>query len=65
MDKKLIYKMVKNCFKQYYSDLGSLPISEQDFENLCMQILLIKEKEPTADLYEVINDMVYELLTIN
>jgi len=62
MEKKLIVKMIKNCFKQYYEP-DSMPISERDLEELTKRILEMKEEEPTADLYEVVNDLVYEFLT--
>ena len=62
MDKKLVAKMIKNCFKQYY-EADSMPIGEKDLEMLTKRIIQLKEDEPTADLYEVINDTVYEFLT--
>ncbi|PLS01662.1 YqzH family protein [Neobacillus cucumis] len=62
MDKKLVVKMIKNCFKQYY-ETDSIPIGEQDLNLLTNRILQWKEDEPTADLYEVVNDVVYEFLT--
>ncbi|TWE06278.1 YqzH-like protein [Neobacillus bataviensis] len=62
MEKKLVVKMIKNCFKQYY-ETDSSPISEQDMELLTKRILHLKEGEPKADLYEVVNDVVYEFLT--
>jgi NAD-dependent DNA ligase len=62
MDKKLVVKMIKNCFKQYY-EADSSPVGDKDLEELTQRILQLKEEEPTADLYEVINDTVYEFLT--
>jgi hypothetical protein len=62
MDKKLVAKMIKNCFKQYYK-AESTPISDKDLEELTKRILQLKAEEPTADLHEVINDTVYEFLT--
>jgi len=62
MEKKLVVKMVKNCFKQYYKT-DSIPISEQDLELLTNRILECKKGEPATDLYEVVNDVVYEFLT--
>lgn len=63
MEKKLIIKMVKNCFKQYYSEVDSLPMSREDLEELAERIITLKAEYPAADLYEVINDTVYEFLT--
>jgi hypothetical protein len=61
MDKKLVVKMIKNCFKQYY-ETGTMPIGDNDLEKLSKQILQTKAEEPTADLYEIVNDTVYEYL---
>lgn len=62
MEKKLIMKMIKKCFKQYY-ETDSMAIGEKDLEELTNRIFQIKEAEPSADLYEVVNDTVYEFLT--
>jgi hypothetical protein len=63
MEKKLIMKMIKNCFKQYYSEVDSLPMSSNDLEGLADRIIQIKVEPPTVDLYEAVNDTVYEFLT--
>jgi hypothetical protein len=63
MEKKLIMKMIKNCFKQYYSEVDSLPMSSNDLEALADRIIQIKVEQPTVDLYEAVNDTVYEFLT--
>jgi hypothetical protein len=63
VDKKLIAKMIQNCFKQYYSDADILPLNSEDMDILCSQILKIKNEEPGIDLYELVNDQVYEFLT--
>ncbi|MDQ1001624.1 hypothetical protein QFZ28_002024 [Neobacillus niacini] len=63
MEKKLVIKMVKNCFKQYYSEVDSLPISSNDLEALAERIIQIKAEQPTVELYEAVNDTVYEFLT--
>jgi hypothetical protein len=63
MEKKLIIKMIRNCFKQYYSEADSLPMSSNDLEALADRIIQIKVEEPTVDLYEAVNDTVYEFLT--
>ncbi|MFP5113493.1 YqzH family protein [Bacillaceae bacterium C204] len=62
MEKKLIKKMILNCFKQYY-EAESMPISDKDLEELTIRIFQLKEEEPTANLFEVVNDAVYEFLT--
>jgi hypothetical protein len=63
MDRKLICKMIQNCFRQYYSDTDSLPLNKEDMDMLCNEIVKIKCEEPTIDLYEVVNDLVYEFIT--
>jgi hypothetical protein len=40
-----------------------MPINEKQLEELTNQILQTIEEEPVADLYEVVNDIVYEFLT--
>lgn len=62
MDKKLIEKMIKNCFKQYYEPEAA-PIGPHDLQVLAKRILKAKEEEPAADIYELVNDVVYEFLT--
>jgi hypothetical protein len=62
VDKKLISKMIQNCFKQYYSD-DTLPLNNEDMDMLRSQILKIKNEEPGIDLYEAVNDQVYAFLT--
>jgi hypothetical protein len=63
MERKLIIKMIKSCFKQYYSEVDSLPMSSNDLEALADQIIQIKAEQPALDLYEAVNDTVYEFLT--
>jgi hypothetical protein len=62
MEKKLIKKMILNCFKQYY-ETDTIPLNEKDMEGLIGEILKAKEEEPATDLYEVVNDRVYEFLS--
>ncbi|MDM5331130.1 YqzH family protein [Neobacillus sp. CF12] len=63
MEKKLIIKMIKNCFKQYYSEVDLLPMTSGDLEELVDRIIQMKADQPTVDLYEAVNDTVYEFLT--
>jgi hypothetical protein len=63
MERKLIIKMIINCFKQYYSEIDSLPMSSNDLEALADRIIQIKIEQPALDLYEAVNDTVYEFLT--
>ena len=61
MEKRLIEKMIRQCFKQYYEG-DSLPLWEDEMTELIGQILRVKAEEPGMDLYEVVNDVVYEFL---
>jgi hypothetical protein len=63
MEKKLIIKMIKNCFRQYYSEVDTLPMNNEDLEELANRIIEIKTEQPAIDLFEVVNDTVYEFLT--
>lgn len=57
MEKKLIYKMLRQCFQQYEHEA-----SEEDYEKLCVRVVEEAEGAQVA-LYELINDVVYEYLT--
>jgi hypothetical protein len=62
MDKKLIFKMIQNGFKQYHHDLDSIPLNELAYNELHNQIIELK-KETNADLHDIVNDVIYEFLT--
>lgn len=57
MEKKLIYKMIRQCFQQYEHEA-----SEEDYEKLYERVVKEAEEAQVA-LYELINDVVYEYLT--
>ncbi|GHI01425.1 YqzH family protein [Neobacillus kokaensis] len=61
MEKKFVMKMIKNCFKQYYEE-DSTPITEKDLEELTNKVLQAAKADPDEDLYEAVNDAVYEFL---
>ncbi|WP_077213885.1 YqzH family protein [Bacillus dakarensis] len=63
MDKKFIYKMVRNCFKQYHNEHEDFPIKEGDYERLYKKIITAKEKDHESTLHDIINDIVYEFIT--
>jgi YqzH-like protein len=63
MDEKLLNKMIRNCFSHYCHDIDIFPLANADYEQLYQKIILEKEKHPDIDLYELINDLVYEYLT--
>lgn len=55
--------MIENIFKQYYQNGENLPLTESDYDRLCAEILSVKATEKDADLYDIINDVVYEFLS--
>ncbi|MFS0635717.1 YqzH family protein [Mesobacillus foraminis] len=63
MDKKLIKKMVKNCFLQYSPGVEeAVTLSEEEFEMMYSKISQMKMREPNVDLYEIVHDVVYDFL---
>ncbi len=58
MEKKLIYKMIRQCFQQYEHEA-----SAEDYEKLYERIIEEQIKEEHIPLYELINDVIYEYLT--
>lgn len=64
MDKRFIEKMIENCLKQYDSELELLHVTSNEMDQLYNQICEAKTAEPDTDLYEVVNDVVYEFLTV-
>lgn len=58
MEKKLIYKMLRQCFQQYEHEA-----SEEDYEKLYERIVEEQAQEDQVPLFELINDAVYEYLT--
>jgi len=58
MEKKLVYKRLRQCFQQYEHEA-----SEEDYEKLYERIIEEQAKEEQIPLYELINDVIYEYLT--
>ncbi|GLB58095.1 YqzH family protein [Cytobacillus sp. NCCP-133] len=63
MNKKLIFKMVQNCLKQYNEDSHSITFESREFEKILHKIIETKDKEDDSDLHEIINDAVYGYIT--
>jgi hypothetical protein len=63
VENKLLRKMIRNCFIQYQHDLESVPLSEEDYIRMTAEITEILQKEETSDVFEVVNDVVYEYLS--
>jgi urate oxidase len=64
MEKPLIEKMIRNCLYQYRHTEDSIPLTKGDYEQLYERIL-DTYKTGDVDLYEIVEDVVYEYLTNN
>ncbi|WP_223702315.1 YqzH family protein [Sutcliffiella deserti] len=62
MEKILLKKMIRNCFLQYEHDLEFIPLNEEDYEKLAAEVEEIIKQDPTTEVFEVVNDVVYEYL---
>lgn len=62
MNKKFIQKMIQNCFKQYDPNAEILPIGPEEMEKLCQKVMKKIAEDPKVELYELINDTVYEFI---
>lgn len=62
MDIVLIKKMIRNSLYKYQHDDASIPLTTADYEELYKRILHMYE-EGKEDLYEIVEDVVYEYLT--
>ncbi|MFP3124428.1 YqzH family protein [Ectobacillus funiculus] len=63
MNEALIKNMIRNCFYQYHYTKETLPLSESDYRRLLEEIWKMQRDQPDAELYELIEDVVYEFIT--
>lgn len=63
MDEALIKNMIRNCFYQYHYTKETLPLSESDYRQLLEEVRRMQGDQPSAELYEIIEDAVYEFIT--
>ena len=63
MDKKLLKKMIRNYFYQYNYDVDSVPLIEDEYEKLYGEIKRKHQNEPSADISDLVNDVVYEYIS--
>ncbi|WP_204417687.1 YqzH family protein [Bacillus tianshenii] len=63
MENKLLRKMIRNCFIQYQHDLESVPLSEEDYIRMTAEITEILRTDDASDVFEIVNDVVYEYLS--
>ncbi len=62
MDKVLIKKMIRNCFLQYEHSVETVPLTENDYEELYQEIQFRYVGTSAEALHELIEDLVYEYL---
>ncbi len=63
VERNLFRKMIRNCFIQYQHDFHSIPLSEEEYEKLAEKVQKIINEDPKSDVYEAVNDVVYEYLS--
>jgi hypothetical protein len=61
MEKKFLFKMLRNSFLQYGRDLEIDPLSNDDYIKIIEKIS--EEKKKDTEWYEVVEDIVYGYLT--
>ncbi|MGG2014151.1 YqzH family protein [Bacillus sp. S10(2024)] len=61
MSEKLIEKMITKSFQQYQCT----PTSQEDYEMLIERIQNIISNNAEIDLYEAVEDAVYEYITLS
>jgi hypothetical protein len=63
MDTLFIQKMILTYFSHYGHPSITLTTCEQ--QTLYNEVIMKKQLDPTSDLYEIVNDVVYDYLTDN
>ncbi|MBR2516173.1 YqzH family protein [Geobacillus sp.] len=63
MDERWLQKQVRNCLRHYGYDDDMMPLGEDDWHELCDRIAAAKERQPNADMYELVHDAVYRFIT--
>ncbi|ABO67607.1 Conserved hypothetical protein [Geobacillus thermodenitrificans NG80-2] len=63
MDKRWLQKQVRNCLRHYGYDDEMMPLSEDEWRDLCAHIAAAKEKQQNTNMYELVHDAVYRFIT--
>gem|GEM_PF-713179 len=63
MDERWLQKQVRNCLRHYGYDDEMMPLSKDEWRDLCARIAAAKEKHRNADMYELVHDAVYRFIT--
>lgn len=61
MNEKLIEKMITKSFQQYQCT----PTSQEDYKSLIERIQNMVSNNAEIDLYEAVEDVVYEYITLS
>ncbi|UAL45932.1 YqzH family protein [Sutcliffiella horikoshii] len=63
MERNLVKKMIRNCFIQYQHDFESVPLNEEEYEKMASEVNQLTSEDPALDVFEVVQDVVYEYLS--
>ncbi|MET3696228.1 YqzH-like protein [Bacillus oleivorans] len=63
MDKKFIYKMIDDALIPYISGVDGWEIRDEDYEIMYDRIIERKTQANANELYELVEDVVYEYIT--
>ncbi|KPB03806.1 YqzH family protein [Bacillus sp. CHD6a] len=63
MERNLVKKMIRNCFVQYQHNVESVPLSEEEYEKMAEEVSKVVAQDPASDVFDVVNDVVYEYLS--
>ncbi|WP_404346721.1 hypothetical protein LG311_13490 [Sutcliffiella horikoshii] len=63
MERNLVKKMIRNCFIQYQHDFESVPLNEEEYEKMAGEVNQLTSEDPALDVFEVVQDVVYEYLS--
>lgn len=63
LDERLLQKMIRNCFLQYYDCEESIPLSVFELKAMISKIKN-RQKNGEETIHELIEDAVYEYVTM-
>lgn len=63
LDKKFIYKMIDDALIPYISGVDGWEIRDEDYEIMYDRIIERKTQANANELYELVEDVVYEYIT--
>jgi len=63
MERKLVKKMIRNCFMQYQHDLESVPLNEEEYKKMAEEVSRALAEDSNLEVFDVVNDVVYEYLS--